>query len=93
MATSIVILSGPVDKRLFLQRYRPVVTPRIHDPNCLTQLAKNSLTKADESIAAAAQKQIGAFLAIAMEDAPRAKLQAAISNLTPASGASPRPQA
>src|SRR5207237_2584048 len=57
LATSIVILSGPVDKRLFLQRYRPVVTPRIHDPNCLSQLAKNSLSKADESIAAAAQQQ------------------------------------
>ena len=41
---------------------------------------------------AEARKQIGVFLALAMEETPRQKLQAAVANITPATGApSPRP--
>jgi hypothetical protein len=41
--------------------------------------------------AAIASEQIGVYLGIALEEKQRAKLQAAVANLTPVSGSSPRP--
>src|SRR5689334_21115583 len=57
MDVSILILSGRVDKWCFLRHWWPVITPGVHNPDRLSQLAENRFAKAQEGISAPPQQQ------------------------------------